>query len=272
MWTLEKPNISDAIADIAKTITASNGQLNKPDGVIMNYIYREYDKNHGSISSDVDDKLCDKQKKSLYSLYDNQIYKGGKLYYIRESIFGLAKVCPMCGFGELHHLDHQMPRSKFKSLSVCRLNLIPTCGVCNNWKKAKDPSKFIHPYYDHAIENVPFFVVDINSDPDTHNLYWSFSINETLIADETLREKLTFQIGAIHLYERLENETNEMLSDMLSGIEELTKEALDETLKSEYRKHSRRRGVNDWHTVFVKSLIDSPHFTIEEAKVYAAKM
>ena len=40
MWTLEKPLLKDAIADIAKVIAASNEKLTKDDGVIMNYIFR----------------------------------------------------------------------------------------------------------------------------------------------------------------------------------------------------------------------------------------
>lgn len=272
MWTLEKPLLKDAIADIAKVIAASKDKLTKDDGVIMNYIYREYEKNQGVITPDDDNKLCSKQKKVLYNLYSSATYEGGDLYYIREELFKLAKVCPMCGFGEISQLDHQMPRSDYKSLSVCRLNLVPTCGVCNNKKRKKESTTFIHPYYDHAIKDVPFFIIEVNSTPDTHKVYWTFGINETLIGDQTLIDKINNQIDVIKLYKRLSNETNEMLSDMLSGMDEWTQESLDETLRREYRKYFRRRGVNDWHTVFVKALIDSPHFMIEEAKVFAAAM
>lgn len=269
MWTLDKPLLKDAIADIAKVIAASKGKLSKSDGVIMNYLYREYDKNNGVITTADDDKLCDAQKKALYYLYESQTYEGQDLYYIREELFKLAKVCPMCGFGEISQLDHQMPRADYKSLSVCRLNLVPTCGVCNNKKRKNDSTTFIHPYYDHAIKDVPFFIIEVNSTPDTHKVYWNFGINEALIGNQLLIDKINNQIGIIKLYKRLMNETNEMLSDMLSGMDDWSQESLDETLEREYRKHYRRRGINDWHTVFVKGLIESPNFTIVEAKEYA---
>lgn len=271
MWTLEKPLLKDAIADIAKVIAASKGKLSKDDGFILKHLYRKYDNNNGNISEEDDNKLCKEQKQTLSYLYDSQTYKGQDLYYIREELYKLAKVCPMCGFGEIYHLDHQMPQADYKSLSVCRLNLVPTCAKCNNKKRKKDPTSFIHPYYDHAIENVPFFIISIHSTPD-HRVSWNFGINEALIGSQELIDKINNQVGVIELYDRLMKETTEMLSDMLSGMEEMAQEVLDETLKTEYRKHNRRRGVNDWHTVFVKALIDSPHFTIEEAKVYAASI
>ena len=108
MWTLEKPLLKDAIADIAKVIAASKGKLSKDDGFILKHLYRKYDNNNGNISEEDDNKLCKEQKQTLSYLYDSQTYKGQDLYYIREELYKLAKVCPMCGFGEIYHLDHQM--------------------------------------------------------------------------------------------------------------------------------------------------------------------
>ena len=58
-------------------------------------------------------------------------------------------------------------------------------------------------------------------------------------------------------------------TDILSAADLTSQQTLDPTLNYEYRKFANRRGMNDWHTVFLKALIDSPHFTIEEARVFA---
>ncbi len=259
--------MEDAINDIANVIAESGGKLTRNDGYIMEIIYRHYDQNQGKITEAVDKKLCLNQRNTLYGLYDTKTYEGQKLYYIRKALMSGITTCPMCGIQPPSQLDHQMPRSDYKSLSVCRLNLVPLCGVCNNKKRAKDSSKFVHPYYDRGLENIPFFVITIHSCPVTHRMSWRFSINKHIIANEELANKIENQMGVVKLLRRLKCETVELLSDILSAANLTTQETLDVTLDYEYRK-ATRRGMNDWHTVFLKSLIDSPNFTIEEARVF----
>ena len=269
MWILEKPLLEDAINDIAKVIAESSGKLTQNDGYIMEIIYRHYDQQHGAITTEDDKKLCLSQRNALYGLYDSKTYEGQSLHFIREALMKRITTCPMCGIQPPSQLDHQMPRSEFKSLSVCRLNLVPLCGVCNNKKRAKDPSKFIHPYYDTAIRDLPFFVITIHSSPETHRMSWKFSVNKEVIANKDLSDKIENQIGVVKLVKRLRCETIELLSDILSAADLTSQQTLDPTLNYEYRKFANRRGMNDWHTVFLKALIDSPRFTIEEARVFA---
>lgn len=268
MWIVEKPLLEDAISDIARVIAESKGVLVKDDSAILASIYRRYDANQGIMKPEWDDDLDEVKRKKLHDLYDIT-YEGRKLFFIRKALMEMVDTCPMCGIQPPSQLDHQSPRSVYKSMAVSRINLVPVCGVCNNHKKAKAPEQFIHPYYNHSIKNLPFFVITIHSSPITHRMSWKFSINDDVVGDKTLADKINNQVGVVKLYRRLYRETNELLSDLLSGIDDITEEILSFLLEKEYNTHLCRRGTNDWHTVFVKALIESPHFTIEEAKVYA---
>ena len=268
MWIAEKPLLEDAISDIAKVVADSGGILTKNDGIILASIYRRYDLNQGRINLAWDTKLDDIKREKLYRLYGDT-YEGRKLYFIRKALMNMVDICPMCGIQPPSQLDHHAPHSDYKSMSVSRLNLVPVCSVCNNKKRKNDPKDFIHPYYDHSIKGLPFFVITIHSNPFSHRLSWKFSINEAVIRDSDLVARINNQIGVIKLYRRLYRETNDLLSDLLSGIIDITEASLNQTLQTQYLIHSKRRGMNDWHTVFIKALIDSPHFSVEEAKVYA---
>ena len=268
MWILDKPLIEDAISDIAQIFAEGGRIINEIDRAILISIYRRYDRNNGRMKKEWDAELNLEKREQLYNAY-GETYEGKRLFLIRKALMKMVTICPMCGIQPPSQLDHHSPRSDYKSLSVFRLNLVPVCGVCNNKKKDKDPSLFIHPYYDHCLKDIPFFLISIHSSPKTHRMSWKFTINRAVIGDADLANKIDTQINVIKLYRRLYRETNEMLSDMLSGIDILSEDSLNKTLQQEYRKHKKRKGTNDWHTVFVKALIDSPHFSVAEAKAYS---
>lgn len=272
MWSLPKPLIEDAIADVARVIARSGNRLKETDGVILKTLYRLYDNNCGSITPEDDKRIDNDIRNVLYGLYD-KTQQGGALYYIRRELFSNIDYCPMCGISVPSQLDHQMPREDFRSLSVCRMNLVPTCSICNNKKRKGNPSNFIHPYYAQAIMNLPFFEIEIHSSPITHRMSWKFSINKDIIHDRNLVSKIESQVAVIKLFRRLYRETNIMLSDILNA-DITSQEQLDFVMKYEYRKYTNnnRYGMNDWRCVFLKSLIESPHFTIEEARVYASRI
>ena len=271
MWILPKPLLEEALADIAKVISADTeaNVLERADAVALNQLYRSYDHNHGIITDAEDKTFTLPKRNALYNLY-GKTQQGGKLSYIRTDLMSVVDYCPMCGIAPPSQLDHQMPKEDFRSLSVCRLNLVPTCSVCNNKKRKGDPSDFVHAYYDHELRNIPFFEIEIHSSPATHRMSWKFRINRRIIGNDTLADKVEHQIGVIKLFRRLYRETNILLSDILSSTI-TTQVQLDTILSYEYRKYERY-GMNDWRRVFLRSLIDSPHFTIVEANEYALRI
>lgn len=271
MWLLEKPLIDEALQDIERVIAESNGRITDADGISLKKLYRLYDRQHGTISELQNADVNGAVRETLHDLFA-KTRDGRRLSYIRMQLFRAVDICPMCGIQPPSQLDHQMPRSKYASLSVCRLNLVPICGVCNNKKNASDASSFVHPYYDHELRDLPFFVIEIHSSPVTHRMSWKFSINELVVGNPVLASKISTQVGVVKLFRRLYKETNNMLSHLLYGAEDWSEESLNFILQHEYNSYHRRLGTNDWHTVFMKALIDSPRFTLQEARVYAQRI
>lgn len=270
MWTLPKPLLEEALNDIVRTIAEDRANLDDNDSIILSQLYRLYDHNGGYITNADENRLNLSKRNAIHKLYD-KTQQGRRLSYIRTQLMQDVDYCPMCGISPPSQLDHQMPKDDYKSLSVCRLNLVPTCGVCNNKKRNCDPSDFVHPYYSQAIIGVPFFEIEIHSSPITHRISWKFSINKAIVPDQDLADRIVSQIGVIKLFHRLYKETNLLLSDILN-FDVKSQTQLDIILDYEYKKYANnnRYGINDWRCVFLKSLIESPHFTIEEARVYAS--
>lgn len=88
-------------------------------------------------------------------LYNDKFAKKnsiGREYYNRILSAPIHGVCPICGVQRVTTLDHYLPKSKYPSLVVTPLNLIPTCRDCNLGKNDYDfnsPSQApLHPYLD----------------------------------------------------------------------------------------------------------------------------
>ena len=60
--------------------------------------------------------------------------------------------CPLCGHRQVTTLDHFLPKSKYRALTVTPLNLVPSCADCNHVKldvvPATEEEVTLHPYFD----------------------------------------------------------------------------------------------------------------------------
>ncbi|SFG01319.1 HNH endonuclease [Neptunomonas qingdaonensis] len=105
-----------------------------------------------------EDKIVgDVTKDDLKILYET--------YFLKEStaardIYEAIKastggVCPICGFGSVHTLDHYLPKSRYHLFSVLPINLVPACRDCNTGKGSSVISQpemlSIHPYFDDSM-------------------------------------------------------------------------------------------------------------------------
>ena len=264
MWILEKPLLETAIQDIDNIISNSNGVITEVDKIYINYLYRLYNHSNGSITLNDNNRCRYLVQNKLYSMYDTLTYGGKNLYYIREELFKPVKNCPMCGFGEPSQLDHQMPRSVYKSLSLCRLNLVPTCSVCNNKKNNKDYSRFVHPYYAQFPNGVIFLVVNIHIDERTHVTSWKYALELNGLSQD-LADKVKYQVSEINLLNRLQRESNNYLSDLFGGLRFSSDTALKEFLRDKMNDSLSRYKINDWRSALLRALYNSSKFKKEEA-------
>lgn len=270
MWTLEKPLLEDAIRDIEKIIAESGKVISSTEGTTLSDIYRLYDKNRGNIQSSDNDKCSVEVQNKLYRMYNQKIYEGHELYYIREELFKSVYKCPMCGIGEPSQLDHQLPKSKYKSLSLCRLNLVPVCGVCNNKKRDKDPVMFIHPYYQDFPNDKIFLVANIHINEKKHIISWKYEFDVRGM-DDNFREKIRYQTSVIKFLRRIQKASNSFILEMFCCSTFQSVETLKHFLQNEFNKKIYLYGANDWRTVLLYALFTSPKFGVEEAAYLAGK-
>lgn len=95
----------------------------------------------------------------MADLYDSQFVRGRRTRGIREELQNAAPngLCPYCGQGSVHELDHYLPKSTFAGTTVHPANLVPACRDCNREKRSYAPGvarpAVLHPYFDSAIES-----------------------------------------------------------------------------------------------------------------------
>lgn len=100
----------------------------------------------------------------LYEKYSS----GKELHEFRTKLIALAEGrCPICGasFGYSQvTLDHVLPKSKYPSLAILPVNLVPICLYCNMRKNSKIKGRIFHPYFEGynlaAILEIPHIRID----------------------------------------------------------------------------------------------------------------
>jgi hypothetical protein len=60
--------------------------------------------------------------------------------------------CALCGVRDATTLDHHLPKSRFPSLAVNPLNLVPSCNECNRLKSSRVGG--VHAYFDDLSKGV----------------------------------------------------------------------------------------------------------------------
>lgn len=89
--------------------------------------------------------------KGLYTAQMARAGKPARNYYDQIRVSAPNNICPYCGIGAIETLDHFLPKSRYSSLSVLPLNLIPACRDCNTGKHGGDVTENnipLHPYFE----------------------------------------------------------------------------------------------------------------------------
>jgi hypothetical protein len=94
-------------------------------------------------------------KKHLTDLYSSYMVgsTGSSRKIYDDILVSSGGLCPFCGgLGQVHTLDHYLPKSNFPIYSVLPTNLIPCCRDCNTGKGNTFGSQLneqtLHPYLD----------------------------------------------------------------------------------------------------------------------------
>lgn len=271
MWKLSLPDNNDSINELIIALTYKNGDpkysLSEEEVDSVNSIYLRYEEIEGTPNPELEGRDLSRRTRSAIQEGYKEVQIKRRLAGLRSRLMLAADRCPCCGISVVTDLDHHLPNSVYKPLSVYSSNLIPFCHKCNNKKRAHastDPSEqFVHVYYDEVPEDVQFLVAG------TSLLNGALIVNYTVVhvdeMDGELYERINFQINRIQLNIRLKQEVNIFLFSFLVSLDGAyggggNAVTVAELLDSYAEYFSRKMGLNDWRTALLISLSNNEEF------------
>lgn len=173
-------------------------------------------------------------------------------------------ICPLCGQGTVHQLDHYLPIASFPVYGVTAINLVPACSDCNKYKlihvAANAGEQTIHPYFDEVDAEQWLFGEVVESTPAAVR----FSVNPPDTWDAVLVERVKthfriYRLGALYA-------THAAVE--ISNIRHaLKKMATTPDFAERIRQHLRERAEscaevyeNSWQRATFDALADSNWF------------
>lgn len=261
MWTIEKPDLGKAQGIDIRELISNCDSLDDSDELPLKQLYQEYDDQHGNVTEDQLLAISESKAKAIHDTYQ-KTHHNRPLAYIRSELTTDIFKCPYCSINSPETLDHYMPESQFEALAVCRMNLVPLCGRCNNLKLAKPYEKFIHCYYDNIPKEKPFLVAKIWV--QGQRFVVEFGFDSTVIGDEELESRLRYQEREIRLFERIKKESVVFISTLCRDCEQ------NNTLSLKYWLYRRQAtfenifGLNDWRCAVIRGLLAYPDLDISQ--------
>lgn len=250
MWRLNKPKIEEAVSkDIQKL--ANEIALSPIVRTKLRNLYVNYDSQGGYVTDAQISTITLDDASKIYDTY-SKTYDGKRLSYIRTELMQDVFKCPYCGIAQPTTLDHYLPKSDYKALAVCRMNLVPMCGVCNNYKNAKEYADFIHCYYEKFPDTI-FLVAEVFI--KNNRFAVKFSFNLSAINNLNLRKKLCKQEKEIRLFNRLLKESTVYISTLCSECEVKDTDSLKLWLDRRLNKSEILYGKNDWRCAILRGLL-----------------
>lgn len=269
MWKLNNPTLEKAIEDIPIIIEKAS-TLAKSDTQKLKDVVFEYDSNKGILSKSTYDSFPQKKRDEIKTLY-KKTEKGGALSYIREQLLQNVGKCPICGIDSVSQLDHHLAESKYGELAVCRLNLVPMCGSCNNAKRTKDGASFPHPYYD-VFPASPFLIVKLTVEKETQMPVWTYDVDKDAFKDEDLYQKVCYQVNELGLIPKWETESNSFLTEAFCSMHFDDSDEFKSYLQNQVEQLERCFGLNHWKTALFRSLYESEAFSVDVANILIASL
>lgn len=255
MWTLNKPELNDAISDIDTVILHCSALIARDKKALAN-LYTQYDSNKGYVTDSEYNNIPKGKANGLKTQYSKTgINKD--LHYIRKELFTGISKCPFCSINEPSQLDHYMPQSKYPALSVLRLNLVPLCGICNQKKRDDSYGNYVHPYYQQFPAGKMFFIAQITVKGKKISV--QFDIDQRIITDVNLFNKLKKQIAVLDLDGRISKQVNCFLAELLSSIFN-SNEHLENFLKNRLGYYENNYKKNDWRCAVIRGMVNCPAF------------
>lgn len=266
MWKLTKPDLSKAKKDLDVVVKHCRC-LDNTDKGLLDQLYNDYDNGGGTVTK-LQLQPLDGKKDVIKNQYAKTTGKGNPLVYIRRELRKGVNKCPYCSINMPQQLDHYMDKAHYGQLAVCRLNLVPLCGTCNNKKGEISYTDFIHPYYQ-SFPDADFLEADCKI--VNNRVVVSFKVDRVALNDNALADKIEKQMKHINLRSRIRKAMTEFLSQTFLVFIGSTDKELKMFLSRYVANVSLLYGRNDWRTALIRGLVNCRQFDMNVVRNMASK-
>ncbi|MEU9938839.1 HNH endonuclease [Streptomyces lavendulae] len=123
--------------------------------------------------------------------------------------------CPLCSQGTVYQLDHFVPKSRYPTLCVDPLNLVPACERCNLLKGDRQPTSaentLLHPYLDRISHDR---WLDARTVHESGSVRLEFFVSPPDAWDPTLATRVQHHFTLLQLGQRYSPVANNLMSGM----------------------------------------------------------
>lgn len=254
MWAIRKPDLKDTLSDI--DVFEQNGIVACNDAKALKCLVKQYDSQFGQVTSGQHSKITKSGADSIHRNY-SETYEGKSLSFIRKALYENVSKCPYCAIGQSETLDHYMPKSNYKALALCRLNLIPMCWNCNRKKGYTKPYiEFIHPYYLHIPRGTIFLIADIQI--ISNQLIVTFSFDANALKRTNLLLQFSSHWANMGLDERLRKSVTDFIHSEVLPLSD-DADVLLASIDVLVEKTEKGYGLNDWRSTVLRALSQILH-------------
>lgn len=205
-------------------------------------------------------------RKEMERVYNGTFVKSSRTRstYAKLKKACINDICPLCGQGTVHQLDHYLPITSFPDYGVTAINLIPTCSDCNKYKLIHVPEnagdQTIHPYFDEVDDEQWLFGEVVESTPAAVR----FSVNPPDHWDAVQVERLKTHFRIYRLGTLYATHAAVEISNMRHALKKM---AATPDFAERIRQHLRERAEscsevyeNSWQRATFDALADSDWF------------
>lgn len=205
-------------------------------------------------------------RKEMERVYNGTFVKSSRTRstYAKLKKACINDICPLCGQGTVHQLDHYLPITSFPDYGVTAINLIPTCNDCNKYKLIHVPAnagdQTIHPYFDEVDDEQWLFGKVVESTPAAVR----FSVNPPNHWDAVQVERLKTHFRIYRLGTLYATHAAVEISNMRHALKKMV---ATPDFAERIRQHLRERAEscsevyeNSWQRATFDALADSDWF------------
>lgn len=186
-----------------------------------------------------------------------------------REIYGALKsapengICPLCSQRTVSQLDHYLPKSRYSSLVVTPVNLVPACGECNKVKQdlqvAQAEDQTFHPYFEDA-DDARWLYARVEPSDGGALVFFVDPPDEWC---DTKKQRIMAHFTTYKLADLYASHSAVELKDIQYGLREMKLRNTPEEISDHLRRMAETRAAahtNSWRTATYEALADSNWF------------